>query len=77
RGTDVDGVMVTALRRMGFKPQSASTRGAPAYAKAALSRGWKAMEKITGRASRPLPKSETTFDVDPMSDTGFRDRAAA
>ncbi|MGJ3230284.1 MAG: cupin-like domain-containing protein [Oceanicaulis sp.] len=66
-----------ALRRMGFEPSSSKTTGVPAYAKLALSKGWKAMEKLTGRASRPLPKSDTTFDIDLASETGFRDRAAA
>lgn len=64
-----------ALRRMGFKPRSTRTDGLQAYAKLAMSKGWKAMEAVTGRAARPLPKSDTTFDIDPASDTGYRDRA--
>ena len=66
-----------ALRRMGVTPRSTRATGPEAYAKLALSKTWKVMEKITGRSSRPLPKSETTFDVDLASETGFRDRAAA
>lgn len=66
-----------ALRRMGFNPRSSKPTGVPAYAKLALSKSWKAMEKITGRSSRPLPKSESTFEVDLASDTGYRDHAAA
>jgi len=66
-----------ALRRMGMTPRSTRADGLQAYAKLAVSRCWKAMEKLTGRASRPLPKSETTFDIDLASETGFRDRAAA
>lgn len=65
-----------ALRRMGYVPQSSSTKGVQAYAKLALSRSWKAFEGVSGLASKPLPKSETTFDVDLESETGYRDRAA-
>ena len=66
-----------ALRRLGVTPKSASAHGAQAYAKLALSKGWKAWEKLSGSASRPLPKSQTTFDVDLDSETGYRDRATA
>ena len=66
-----------AMRRMGFTPKSSSPTGAQAYAKLALSKGWKAWEKVSGAASRPLPKSDTTFDVDLASETGYRDRAPA
>jgi len=66
-----------AMRRMGFEPRSTRADGLQAYAKLAVSRSWKVAEKITGRASRPLPKSDTTFEVDLASDTGYRDRAPA
>lgn len=66
-----------ALRRLGVTPKSASAKGAQAYAKLALSKGWKAWEKLSGSASRPLPKSQTTFDVDLASESGYRDRATA
>ncbi|MEQ8405367.1 MAG: cupin-like domain-containing protein [Oceanicaulis sp.] len=66
-----------AMRRMGMTPRSSAATGVPAYAKLALSKTWKAMEKLTGKASRPLPKSESTFDIDLASKTGYRDRAAA
>jgi hypothetical protein len=65
-----------ALRRMGRTPTSTSARGPQAYAKLALSKTWKTMDKITGRAAKPLPKSESTFEIDLASDTGYRDRAA-
>ncbi|MFW5661959.1 MAG: cupin-like domain-containing protein [Oceanicaulis sp.] len=66
-----------ALRKMGVSPQSSAPTGVPAYAKLALSKTWKLAEKVTGAAARPLPKSESTFDVDPASETGYRDRAPA
>lgn len=66
-----------ALRRMGFAPKSASVTGPQAYAKLALSRGWKAYAKLTGGDARPMPKSETTFEVDAGAETGFVDRAPA
>lgn len=66
-----------ALRRMGFAPQSSRPTGAPAYAKLALSKSWKAWEKVSGVSARPMPKSDTTFDVDLDSQTGYRDRAPA
>jgi hypothetical protein len=66
-----------ALRRMGVTPKSSSYEGVQAYTKLALSRGWKAFEKVTGSASRPMPKSEATFEVDLASKTGYSDRAHA
>ena len=66
-----------ALRRAGFTPRSTRAEGAPAYAKLALSKGVKAARKVFALKARPMPKSETTFDVDPAAQTGFRDRAAA
>ncbi|XBQ15967.1 MAG: cupin-like domain-containing protein [Oceanicaulis sp.] len=66
-----------ALRKMGFTPKSSAPTGLPAYAKLALSKTWKFAEKVTGAAARPLPKSESTFDVDLASETGYRDRAPA
>lgn len=66
-----------ALRRMGHTPRSADASGLQAYAKLALSKVWKAWARITGAQARPMPKSETTFEVDLASKTGYRDRAAA
>lgn len=65
------------LRRFGRTPKSTRTDGLQAYAKFALSKGWKAWNKLSGAASKPMPKSETTFDVDLKSDEGFTDRAPA
>ena len=66
-----------ALRRAGFTPRSTRADGVQAYAKLALSKGVKAARKVFALNARPMPKSETTFDVDPAAGTGFRDRAAA
>ena len=66
-----------ALRRMGWAPKSAKLRGAQAYAKLALSKAWKGWTKLTGTGAKPMPKSETTFDVDASAEDGLRDRAAA
>lgn len=66
-----------ALRHMGVTPRSSSPAGAQAYAKLALSKTWKTWEKFGGVSARPMPKSQTTFDVDLASDTGYRDRAPA
>jgi hypothetical protein len=66
-----------ALRRMGVTPRSTQATGAQAYAKLALSKSWKAWGKLTGTASRPLPKSQTTFEIDLGSETGYRDQAPA
>jgi hypothetical protein len=66
-----------ALRRMGRTPKSAKLTGVEAYAKLALSKAWKGWTKLTGAGARPLPKSETTFDVDTDAKDGLRDRAAA
>lgn len=66
-----------ALRRMGYTPRSSRAVGMQAYAKLALSKAWKLGQALTGARSKPRPKSETTFDVDLASDTGYRDRAAA
>jgi len=65
------------LRKVGLTPRSDSADGAQAYAKLALSKGWKAGAKLVGAGRRPRPKSETTFDVDLESETGFTDRAPA
>jgi len=62
-----------ALRRMGFTPDSTVAHGAQAYAKLALSKAWKLGAKFAG--PKPMPKSETTFDIDLDSEAGFRDRA--
>ena len=65
-----------AMRRLGFTPKSAKVTGPEAYAKLAFSKVWKGWTKLTGTAGRPLPKSETTFDVDAAAQDGLRDRAA-
>lgn len=65
-----------ALRRMGFTPRSTSAKGLQAYAKLAISKGWKLGQKLVG-AERPMPKSEILFDVDLAADASYRDRATA
>ena len=65
------------LRRMGRVPQSFVTTGPQAYAKLAMSKAFKLIEKLTGASKRPMPKSETTFDVDLESQGGVRDRQPA
>lgn len=52
-----------ALRRMGWTPQSISARGPQAMGKLALSKAYKAYSKLSGVSARPMPKSETTFDL--------------
>lgn len=65
-----------AMRRLGFEPKSTKTTGAEAWGKLVLSKTWHGWTKLTGSAGKPLPKSETTFDVDVASEDGLRDRAA-
>jgi len=59
-------------RRFGMDPQSSQAEGAGAYMKLVFSK----MAKKLWRQTKPMPKSETTFDIDSDSPTGFRDRAA-
>ncbi len=65
-----------AMRRMGFTPKSTKTTGFEAYTKLAMSKVWKGWTTISGVGAKPMPKSETTFDVDVASQDGYRDRAA-
>jgi hypothetical protein len=65
-----------AMRRMGFIPSSTKDTGFEAYAKLALSKAWKGWAKLTDAGKRPMPQSETTFDVDLAEKDSFRDRAA-
>ena len=64
------------VRKLGFSPKSSKPEGLGAYAKLCLSKAFKLYRKLAG-APRPMPKSETTFEVDPAAETRFRDRAAA
>ena len=69
-----------ALRQLGWTPRSTKATGAEAYAKLALSKGWKAGEKLArlvGVGPRVMPKSATTFDIDPEAAASYRDRAPA
>ena len=59
-------------RRFGMDPKSTEAEGAGAYMKLVFSK----MAKKIWRHTKPMPKSETTFDIDADSPTGFRDRAA-
>jgi hypothetical protein len=59
-------------RRFGMDPQSTEAAGPGAYMKLAFSK----MAKKIWRHTKPMPKSETTFDLDADSPTGFRNRAA-
>lgn len=59
-------------RRFGLDPKSTEAAGAGAYMKLVFSK----MAKKIWRHTKPMPKSETTFDIDTGSPTGFRDRAA-
>jgi hypothetical protein len=65
-----------AMRRMGFTPKSTKRTGFEAYSKLALSKSWKIWAKMTGLNKRPMPQSETTFDVDLAAKDGLRDRPA-
>lgn len=64
-----------ALRTMGWTPRSSSVDGPQVYAKFVLSRAFKLYRRLAPK--RPMPKSETTFDVDLAADTGYRDRQTA
>jgi hypothetical protein len=59
-------------RRFGLQPKSSQAAGAGAYLKLAFSK----LAKKLWRHTRPLPKSETTFEIDGASPMGFRDKAA-
>jgi hypothetical protein len=63
------------LRRFGFEPGSSRTDGPGALAKLALAKAHKMMSKLT--PAKPMPKSETTFEMDPLAEGGFSERASA
>jgi len=56
-----------ALRRMGWTPRSISARGPQMVGKLALSKAYKAFSKVSGLSSRPMPKSDLTFEVSDAS----------
>ncbi len=60
-------------RKFGISPKSAATGGPSAYLKLVLSKAAKKLFPDT----KVMPKSEQTFDIDPETETGFRDRNAA
>lgn len=64
-------------RRFGWVPASTSTEGLVALAKQVLTMAVKLKLKHFPESDRPMPKSETTFDIDPAAPHGFVDRQAA
>ncbi|MEA1941637.1 MAG: hypothetical protein U9P68_05270 [Pseudomonadota bacterium] len=64
-------------RSFGLTPRSTSTRGIGALAKQLLTAMVKLKVRLFGDGSRPMPKSERTFDIDPTAPDGFVDRQAA
>ncbi|WP_417483995.1 hypothetical protein [Maricaulis salignorans] len=64
-------------RRFGWVPKSTRPDGLVALAKQALTAAVKLQLKYFGAPDRPMPKSETTFDIDPTAPDGFIDRQAA
>ncbi|WP_421791965.1 hypothetical protein [Hyphobacterium sp.] len=59
-------------RRFGMNPTSVEASGPSAYLKLAFSK----MAKKIWRNTKPMPKSETTFEIDGNQPSGFRDKAA-
>ncbi len=64
-------------RHFGHTPSSTAIHGLGAQAKIALNALWKLKIKFFGDDRRPMPKSETTFEIDRDSEGGFTDREAA
>jgi hypothetical protein len=59
-------------RRFGVTPKSSTAGGAGAYLKLVFSK----MAKKVWRNTKPMPKSEKTFEIDAGSQTGYRNKAA-
>jgi hypothetical protein len=64
-------------RNFGMTPTSSSTEGAGAFAKRVLAGAFKTKIKIFGDDNKPMPKSETTFKIDPAAPDGFVDSKLA
>ena len=64
-------------RRFGWAPKSTRTDGLVAMAKQALTAAVKLQLRYFGAPDKPMPKSETTFDIDPRAPQGYIDRQAA
>ncbi len=64
-------------RRFGWVPASTATEGLVALAKQMLTAAVKLRLKYFPAPDKPMPKSETTFDIDPAAPHGFIDRQAA
>jgi len=65
------------MRRMGLEPRSSNAKGLPAYAKLVVSKAYKGYAQMVGLNARPMPKSETTFDVSLDSEDALNNRAPA
>lgn len=59
-------------RRFGMSPSSVEASGPGAYLKLVFSK----MAKKIWRNTKPMPKSETTFEIDGNQPSGFRNKAA-
>ena len=64
-------------RQFGMTPTSISPDGLGAMAKLALAAAVKFQRRLFKVPAKPMPKSETTFDIDPGAPHGFIDRQAA
>ena len=64
-------------RQFGYTPKSIATTGLGAGFKRVVTASYKLKIKLFGDGKKPMPKSETTFDVDLASGSGFVDRDAA
>jgi hypothetical protein len=66
------------LRRdFGMTPASSSTSGMGAFAKRLLTGVCKAKIKFFGDGNKPMPKSESTFEINPAAPEGFIDSKVA
>lgn len=64
-------------RQFGYTPKSTATTGPGAAFKGLINLAYKVKLKLFGDGKKPMPKSETTFDIDLDSRSGFVDRDAA
>jgi len=64
-------------RHFSLNPTSSETHGLTALFKHLLSSAMKLKVKFSGGDQKPMPKSERTFDIDPMAPEGFVDSKAA